>query len=190
MVHELEIDFDSGKTTVARLYARFLTSIGVLPGSHFVETAGSQLASEGLPGVKKHLDTILQAGGGAFLLDEAYQLSAGHNCGGKSVLDFLLTEMENQTGKIVFILAGYNKEMESFFQHNPGFSSRVPYSLQFADYTDGELLRMFGQLVRRKYADRMKVEDGVKGLYARIAVRRLGQSDRFFTTWVSYLQLK
>ena len=32
--------------------------------------------------------------------------------------------MENNVGTIVFILAGYNKEMEKFFQHNPGLLSR------------------------------------------------------------------
>ena len=57
-------------------------------------------------------------------------------------MDFLLAEMENNVGKIVFIIAGYDREMEKFFEHNPGLSSRVPYSLHFADYEDNELLIM------------------------------------------------
>lgn len=118
---------------------------------------------------------MLKAGGGAFFLDEAYQLALDHNHGGASVLDYLLAEIENQVGKIVFILAGYNKQMEKFFEHNPGLDSRIPYRLQFADYLDKELLQMLGELIKKKYQGMMKVEGSLGGLYARIAVRRLGR---------------
>ncbi|MCJ1288012.1 hypothetical protein MMC26_007365, partial [Xylographa opegraphella] len=165
----------TGKTTVARLYASFLTSLGVLPGSEFIEITGSRLASEGVAKAKALVETMLNAGGGAFFLDEAYQLALGHNYGGASVLDYLLAEIENQVGKIVFILAGYNKQMENFFEHNQGFDSRIPYRLQFVDYNDQELLQMLGQLIKKKYQGKMKLEDGAAGLYARIAVRRLGR---------------
>lgn len=78
-------------------------------------------------------------------------------------------------GTIVFILAGYNKQMEKFFEHNPGLPSRVPYQFQFADYTDEELISMLEDLVYKRYNGRMKVDDTVNGLYTRIAIRRLGR---------------
>ena len=117
----------------------------------------------------------MEAGGGALFLDEAYQLVSPHNHGGPAVLDFLLAEMENQTGKIVFILAGYDKEMEAFFEHNPGLKSRIPYRLQFADYEDDELLQIMARLIIGKYKSRMKVEGGLDGLFLRITVRRVGR---------------
>ena len=83
--------------------------------------------------------------------------------------------MENRVGTIVFIFAGYNKEMEKFFEHNPGLKSRVPYDLQFKDYTDAELLIMLEGLIKKKFAQKMKVEEGIHGLYGRIAIRRLGR---------------
>lgn len=146
-----------------------------LPGTEFVETTGSRLANEGVNGAKKHLDKIINAGGGAFFIDEAYQLTDGHNYGGAAVLDFLLAEIENRVGTIVFILAGYNKQMEKFFEHNQGFDSRMPYRLQFEDYTDKELLSMFDRLVHKRYNGRMCFEEGPDGLYVRIAIRRLGR---------------
>ena len=164
----------TGKTTVARLYASFLFDIGVVPGNEFIETTGSSLASDGVTGAKKHVETLLNAGGGAFFLDEAYQLALGHNYGGKPVLDYLLAEIENQVGKIVFIFAGYNKLMESFFEHNPGLESRMPYRLRFEDYNDKELLLMLSRLITKKYSGNMKVEGGLHGLYTRIVVRRVG----------------
>jgi Cdc6-like AAA superfamily ATPase len=121
------------------------------------------------------IDDALKVGGGAIFIDEAYQLVSEHDQSGKQVLDFLLAEMENQVGTLVFILAGYNKQMEKFFEHNPGLPSRVPYQLQFADYTDKELLTMLEDLVYKRYNGRMQVEDGINGLYARIAIKRLGR---------------
>lgn len=163
----------TGKTTVARLYAKFLTSVDALTGSELFEISGSRLANEGATGAKKHVEDVLSAGGGAFFIDEAYQLASSP--GGAAALDVLLAEIENQVGKIVFILAGYNKPMEAFFEHNQGFYSRIPYRLQFADYNDVELLQIFGQRVHNKYDGKMKIEEGITGLYTRIAIRRLGR---------------
>lgn len=146
-----------------------------MPGDAFIETTGSRLANDGVPGIKKHIEEIHNAGGGALFLDEAYQLADQHNFGGRQVLDFLLAEMENNVGKIVFILAGYNKEMEKFFEHNPGIPSRVPYTLQFTDYKDEELLWMLQQRIEKRYESKMAIEGGKDGLYMRIVVRRLGR---------------
>ena len=121
------------------------------------------------------MDNILNNGGGVLFIDEAYQLASGQNHGGSQVLDFLLAEVENLTGKIVFVLAGYNKQMEAFFSHNPGLPSRFPNELQFKDYDDDELLRILTQKVHKRYSGRMNLESGSDGLYARILARRIGR---------------
>lgn len=140
-----------------------------------MEITGSGLANEGVPGTKKLIDGLTKAGGGVFFIDEAYQLASGSSLGGRNVLDFILAEIEEQRGTIAFILAGYNKQMEKFFEHNPGFDSRMPHRLHFSDYSDDELLSMFDAMVDKKYGGRAKLEDGPRGLYARILIRRLGQ---------------
>jgi Cdc6-like AAA superfamily ATPase len=76
---------------------------------------------------------------------------------------------------VVFILAGYNQQMEASFAHNPGLPSRFPHELQFKDYDDTELLQILGYQIKKKYKGRMNVEDGMGGLYARIAARRVGR---------------
>lgn len=155
------------------MYAQFLESIQVLPGDAFLETTGSKLSYEGVAGAQALIDRALLVGGGAIFIDEAYQLTSDDS--GKKVLDFLLAEMENRVGTLIFVLAGYNKEMEKFFEHNPGLPSRVPYRLQFADYTDAELMTMLEDFVLKRYQGRMFIDDGIHGLYGRIAVRRLGR---------------
>ncbi|KAK2594092.1 hypothetical protein QQS21_008195 [Conoideocrella luteorostrata] len=165
----------TGKTTVARLYANFLTSMGVLAGSCFKETTGSKLANLGVAGCQALLDEMLDNGGDVVFIDEAYQLSSGNSPGGRAVLDFLLAEVENLTSKVCFILAGYAKQMESFFAHNPGFPSRFPLEMRFDDYTDDELLKILELKTNSKYRGRMKIDGGSSGLYCRIVARRLGR---------------
>lgn len=160
---------------MARHYAKVLTSLKVLFGDGFVETTGSRLAHGGVAEVKDHLEKLQNAEGGVYFIDEAYQLAEGHNYGGKTVLDYLLAEIENLTGKIVFVFAGYRKQMEKFFEHNPGFSSRIPYTLYFENYTDAELLAILQFQMNQFYQSRIQIEGGVDGLYMRIAVRRLGR---------------
>lgn len=164
----------TGKTTVARLYAKFLTSIGIIPGLCFREETGAGLANSGVSGCKKLIEDILNAGGGVVFIDEAYQLTSGQNQGGGAVLDYLLAEFENLTGQIVFILAGYSKQMESLFAHNPGLPSRFPVEMKFEDYSDEELLRILKLKIHKKYDGKMKCEDGPRGLFCRIAARRVG----------------
>lgn len=166
----------TGKTTVARLYARFLTSIGIIPGSCFREETGAGLAGARVNGCKQIIDDMLNDGGGVLFIDEAYQLTSGNSPGGGAVLDYLLPEVENLNGKIVFVLAGYSKQMESFFAHNPGLPSRFPVDMKFEDYTDNELLHILELKINKKYNGRMACEDGLRGLYCRIAARRVGRS--------------
>ena len=167
--------FYAGKTTVARLYAQLLTDLCVIPGSCFKESTGASLANIGVSGCKKLIEEILNAGGGVLFVDEAYQLTSGNNPGGGAVLDYLLAEVENLRGKVAFVLAGYNKQMESFFAHNPGLPSRFPIEMKFADYTDDELLRILELKINSKYNGAMDCEDGLRGLYCRIVSRRVGR---------------
>lgn len=133
------------------------------------------MANGGVAACQKHIDEIKSNGGGALFIDEAYQLTSGSNPGGSSVLDFLLPEVENLTGKVLFIIAGYNKNMESFFAHNPGIPSRFPIELHFHDYSDDELRTIIHHHMDKKYSGRMRVEEGPDGLYMRIVARRVGR---------------
>jgi SpoVK/Ycf46/Vps4 family AAA+-type ATPase len=165
----------TGKTTVARLYASFLKSVGIIPGEKFIETSGSKLTNDGVSGCRKMLEEIQQSGGGVLFIDEAYQLVQGGSYGGSAVLDFLLTEVENLTGKVGFIIAGYQRQMEAFLAHNPGLPSRFPHKMKFQDMEDEELRQVLAHRVETTYRQKMKVEEGLDGLYCRIVARRIGR---------------
>ncbi|KAF8462321.1 P-loop containing nucleoside triphosphate hydrolase protein, partial [Kalaharituber pfeilii] len=172
----------TGKTTVARLYARFLHSIGKLASSTVVETSGAKLAYDGPDGLDKMIELLLrnEPPGGVIFVDEAYQLTATHSSlQGRQCLDVLLTQMENNLDKLVFIFVGYHKEMESFFEHNPGLTSRITYNIDFDDFEDWELCEIMKGMIHRRYDGKLKVEGGIDGLYMRICIRRLGRQRGF-----------
>jgi SpoVK/Ycf46/Vps4 family AAA+-type ATPase len=138
----------TGKTTVAKLYAQFLTEIEILPKNSIVkQVTGSSLTSGGIPELKGILSEAKKAGGGAIFVDEAYQLNPKDDQQGRKVLDFLLTYAEQlrceEYGSIVWIFAGYKSHMEKLFEHNPGLPSRFPETFLFEDYTDTELVEIF-----------------------------------------------
>ncbi|KAL2826644.1 P-loop containing nucleoside triphosphate hydrolase protein [Aspergillus cavernicola] len=164
----------TGKTTVARIYAKFLTSMGILPGSFIIETTGSRLANGGVSDCEKQINKILNNGGGVLFIDEAYQLAQSGGMG-PQVMDFLLPEIESLTGKIVVVLAGYRKQMEKFFAHNPGLPSRFPLEFVFEDYDEKELRSILEYKINKKFKGRMKLEGGMGGLYSRIVARRISR---------------
>ena len=64
----------------------------------------------------------------------------------------LLKEMEDKRGQLCIILAGYQNEMKRMLAANPGFESRIQFSLEFPDYTReelGEIAKIF--VAKKKY---------------------------------------
>lgn len=138
------------------------------------ETSGAELAHEGPAAAHKRINGIVNGGGGVLFVDEAYQLTAPHATSeGRQVLDIILTAMENNIGKLVVIFVGYNDEMQSFFEHNPGLASRIPYTFQFADFDNAQLWDILRASIEKKYRGEMVIEGGMGGLFMRIAIRRL-----------------
>ncbi|MEQ1660075.1 MAG: CbbX protein, partial [Hylemonella sp.] len=66
---------------------------------------------------------------------------------GQEAIEILLQVMENQRDDLVVILAGYKDRMDTFFQSNPGMSSRIAHHLDFPDYSVGELMQISGKML-------------------------------------------
>ncbi|RSL58858.1 hypothetical protein CEP54_007559 [Fusarium duplospermum] len=167
----------TGKTTIARLYARFLYELDILDSEDFEETSGIKVATEGPQAIRQQIEEMIDGRGGVLFVDEAYQLTAPYVSGfGRQALDVILTMMENHIGELAVIFVGYKDEMEPFFEHNPGLASRIPYTMNFADFDDAELWSILADNINKQYRGRMRIEGGIDGLYMRIAIRRLAQA--------------
>jgi SpoVK/Ycf46/Vps4 family AAA+-type ATPase len=84
------------------------------------------------------------ARGGILFVDEAYALykkDSGKDFG-HSAIHGLVKAMEDHREDLVVILAGYKREMGEFLAYNPGLRERVPFHLEFPDYSEEELLQI------------------------------------------------
>ncbi|GAA0715352.1 hypothetical protein GCM10008904_32110 [Paraclostridium ghonii] len=139
----------TGKTSIARLVAEMLNSMGLLKVGQLVETDRSSFVSE-IPGQtsKKTEEKFKEAIGGVLFIDEAYTLA--NDSLGREAIETLLKLIEDHGQDVVVILAGYEEEMEDFFDVNIGLKSRFPIWTVFKDYNPNELLEMSIKLIENK----------------------------------------
>lgn len=67
--------------------------------------------------------------------------------------------MEDHRNEICIILAGYTDEMNNLIRLNPGFKSRIQFTINFPDYNEDELLEIFKGLCKK---EKYKLSDTCK----------------------------
>jgi len=134
----------TGKTTVARIFAKIFNALGILEQGHLVECDRSALVAEySGQTAPKTLAKIEEAIGGVLFIDEAYALVDGPGDSlGRESISTILKQMEDRNTEFILIAAGYPKNMDVFLQANPGLKSRFDSSLVFEDYTEDELFKI------------------------------------------------
>jgi probable Rubsico expression protein CbbX len=133
----------TGKTTVALKMADILYRLGYIRKGQLITVTRDDLVGQYIGHTApKTKEVLKQAMGGVLFIDEAYYLYKPDNERdyGAEAIEILLQVMENQREDLVVIFAGYKERMDSFYQSNPGLSSRVTNHVDFPDYTDDELL--------------------------------------------------
>ncbi len=135
----------TGKTTVALRMATILHRLGYVRKGHLVSVTRDDLVGQYIGHTApKTKEVLKKAMGGVLFIDEAYYLYKPENerdYGAESI-EILLQVMENQRDDLVVILAGYKDRMDTFFQSNPGMSSRIAHHLDFPDYSAPELMQI------------------------------------------------
>ena len=133
----------TGKTTVALRMAKILQRLGYVRQGHLVVATRDDLVGQYVGHTApKTKEIVKKAMGGVLFIDEAYYLYRPENERdyGQEAIEMLLQVMENQRDDLVVILAGYSERMDTFFQSNPGFRSRIAHHLSFPDYSSKELM--------------------------------------------------
>lgn len=147
----------TGKTEVARILSRILYDAGVLDEAKLVEEDSHGLLGKFVGETAPKTEAkINEAMGGVLFIDEAYALAGSHTASGgatnygEEAITVLLKEMEDRRGQFCTILAGYKDEMRSMLSENPGFESRIQFTLDFPDYSREELGEIAQRFLEKK----------------------------------------
>ena len=160
----------TGKTTIARLVAKYLKAIGALKGGQLVEVTRADLVGRYTGHTAPLTNSVIESAlGGVLFIDEAYSLYRGEQDSfGLEAIDTLVKGMEDHRDELVVILAGYTREMETFLTANSGLASRFPNRIEFPDYTAVELLQITQVLAKNKgYTLAEACTEPLLGYYAR-----------------------
>jgi stage V sporulation protein K len=158
----------TGKTTVARLLAEMYRAVGLLQKGHLVEVDRSGLVGQYVGATAIKTDRVIRrALDGVLFIDEAYALAPedGRMDFGPEAIEVLLKRMEDHRHRLVVIVAGYPRLMESFLLSNPGLRSRFAREITFPDYSLDALEAIFNQmLAQHEYT----LEPGAEQMLRRI----------------------
>ncbi len=150
----------TGKTAVARVVAKIFYAFGLLDSPSVVEAQRADLVGEylGATAIRTN-DLIDTALGRVLFIDEAYSLV---NDGdgqvdrfGNEAVQALVKRAEDDRERLIIILAGYERQMESFLAANPGLNSRFGVRVKFPTYSASELQA----LAERSVQDRGELLD-------------------------------
>ncbi|MEE3066871.1 MAG: type VII secretion AAA-ATPase EccA [Actinomycetota bacterium] len=143
----------TGKTSVARAFAKQLCGLTVLRKPVVVETSRTKLLGRYMADAEKNTEEMLEeALGGAVFFDEMHTLhEKGYQQGdpyGNAIINTLLLYMENHRDDLVVFGAGYAKAMDKMLDVNQGLRRRFSTVIEFFSYTPDELValtRLMGQ---------------------------------------------
>lgn len=139
------------KTTLARLYAKVLQIEGIVKRDSYAElTRGDLCGRYQGETSQKVIKVFNKYAGGVIFIDEAYSLDdAGGDVTtyGEEAINQIIVELENRADTVV-IFAGYPEKMEQFLESNPGLRSRIPYRVDFKDYTAVELVQISQKIAK------------------------------------------
>ena len=151
----------TGKTTIARLFARYMKAIDALSQGQLDEVTRADLVAKYVGQTAPlTMSVIRSALGGVLFIDEAYSLYRGRDDSfGLEAIDTLVKAMEDNRDDLIVILAGYKKEMAAFLEANSGLKSRFPNIIEFPNYTGEQLMAIADQIAKGKG---YRIDDSVK----------------------------
>ena len=144
----------TGKTSVATKIALVLRNLGYLTKGHITNVTREDLVGQYVGHTApKTREQLKRAQGGILFIDEAHHLYKPDNERdyGSEAVELLLQVMENQRDDLILIFAGQKDRLESFYNCNPGVSSRIGNHINFQDYNLDELVKIVGFLLTNEY---------------------------------------
>lgn len=167
----------TGKTDVARKLAVELHKLGLLSRPTVKEVTRADLVSAQAGGETSLMvqRAVTAALGGILFVDEAYNLilRANDSQGSEAIAE-LIKQMEDKGGSFLAIFAGYELEMDGLLRANPGFASRIAYTVRFNDYSAKELMEIGVRMLGKTHID---ANDAVRQRVRALIDARMGDAE-------------
>jgi hypothetical protein len=148
-----------GKTEFAKIYADIFVHLGILKNDKFIQIKRSDLIGQFLGQTTHKTKEILDSAmGGVLFLDEAYSLgnSNKNDSYSKESIDIINQYLSEKKGEFMFIVAGYEDELDScLFSYNQGLRRRFQSHYKINGYNASELKEIFIGMVGKTHS-RMK----------------------------------
>lgn len=172
----------TGKTTVARVIGKILKEKGILRNGSFFEYTGrdfcGRYVGETAP---KTAAMCRDAYGSVLFIDEAYSLYRDDGFSnadyGREAIDTLVAEMENHRTDLMVIMAGYPDEMNRLMNGNAGLKSRMPYQIDFPNYTREQLFEIFMRMAKKSFECGAAFEEAVKKYFDELSEDLMNAKD-------------
>ena len=81
-------------------------------------------------------------------------------------MDTLIAEMENHRNDFVVIMAGYTDDIRKLMAGNAGLASRMPYNIEFPNFTRDQLYEIFMNMTKSKFKYDKNLLPAVKEYFA------------------------
>lgn len=171
----------TGKTTVARIIGKILKEKGILRVGNFYEYSGRDFCGRYIGETAPKTASICRdAYGSVLFIDEAYSLYRGDDGGrdyGREAIDTLIAEMENHRNDFIVIMAGYTDDMNTLMQGNLGLKSRMPYTIEFPNFTREQLYEIFKLMADGKFKYEPKLLQAAHDYFTSIGESVLGAKE-------------
>lgn len=171
----------TGKTTLARIYDKYMKALGFLEKGELIECKEDDLVAGyiGQTAIKtnKKVDAALDS---VLYIDEAHNMLPEDGNGGqfhRQSLGVLTARMENDRNRLVVVMSGYREPLQQLVKKTPGFPSRFKTFIHNEDYSPDELKDIFNGMVAKR--DVELAPGAAEAAYAAIALRKTAAGAQF-----------
>ena len=139
----------------------------LLSSDKVIETDRSKIVAKFVGHTAQNVQRLCDdATGGILFIDEVYTLATDDF--GREASDTLMKRMEDDRGKFIVVVAGYENKMREWMATNEGLSSRFTHHIHIDDYNPRELCELFNLFAKK---EGLALTEGAQNLCGQIIER-------------------